>query len=241
MDILKIKSIKKTETTHRVYDLTVEQNHNFFIGSKGNILTHNCDFMTSQAQAALRNVMETYSAKTRFILTANYAERIIEPLISRCQAFHIEPPTKGEVAKHVADILENEDINFQLPELASIVRSYYPDIRKIINVTQQCIDDKNTLDVKTLIVNINDVLNDTIVILKSKPKTAWVDIRQKIVDSDVNDFIPLYTGLYERASEFSTSHADIAIHGAQYMWQNNSIADRELNFMAFISQILKIK
>ncbi len=62
-----------------------------------------------------------------------------------------------------------------------------------------------------------------------------------VVNDDVNDFIPVFTGLYERAAEFSNSPADVSIHAAQYMWQNNSIADRELNFMAFISQLLKIK
>jgi hypothetical protein len=53
--------------------------------------------------------------------------------------------------------------------------------------------------------------------------------------------VPLFTGLYERVNEYTTQPADVAIHSAQYLWQNNSIADKEINFMAFISQILKIK
>ena len=71
------------------------------------VILDESDYITPQAQAALRNVMETYSVKTRFVLTANYAERIIDPLKSRCQTFHIEPPSKGDVAKHIAGLLDN--------------------------------------------------------------------------------------------------------------------------------------
>ncbi len=205
------------------------------------IILDEADYITSQAQAALRNVMETYSAKTRFILTANYAERIIEPLKSRCQTFHIEPPAKGEVAKHVAGILDQENVTYELPALASIVKTYYPDIRKIINASQQSIDSNNNLNPEGLIVNAENTINSIIQVLKSSDKQSWANIRQIVVNDDVNDFIPVFTGLYERATEFSNSPADVSIHAAQYMWQNNSIADRELNFMAFISQLLKIK
>jgi replication factor C small subunit len=205
------------------------------------VILDEADYLTPQAQAALRNVMETYSAKTRFILTANYAERIIDPLKSRCQTFHIEPPTKGEVAKHTAGILDAEGVIYELPALAGIIKTYYPDIRKIINVAQQSIDDNNTLNPGALIANVEDVLNTIILLFKARPKSVWADVRQAIVDEDINDFIPLFTGLYERAAEYTSSSPDIAIHAAQYMWQNNSIADKELNFMAFVSQILKIK
>jgi replication factor C small subunit len=205
------------------------------------IILDEADYITAQAQAALRNVMETYSAKTRFILTANYAERIIEPLKSRCQAFHIEPPAKGEVAKHLAGILDQENVKYELPVLANLVKAYYPDIRKIINASQQSVDDNNNLNPNALIADIENTLNTVIQHLKSSDKQSWANIRQTVVNDDINDFIPLFTGLYERASEFSNSPADVSIHAAQYMWQNNSIADRELNFMAFISQLLKIK
>jgi replication factor C small subunit len=205
------------------------------------IILDESDYITPQAQAALRNVMETYSAKTRFILTANYAERIIDPLKSRCQTFHIEPPAKGDVAKHLAWILDQEEVKYELPSLASLVKTYYPDIRKIINAAQQSVGEDNTLNPGSLIPNIEDILNTVVAALKLNNKTSWTDIRQAIVDADINDFVPLYTGLYERATEYTNQPADVAIHSAQYLWQNNNIADKEINFMAFISQILKIK
>jgi replication factor C small subunit len=205
------------------------------------IILDESDYITAQAQAALRNVMETYSAKTRFILTANYAERIIDPLKSRCQTFHIEPPAKGDVAKHLAGLLDQEEVKYELSDIAALVKTYYPDIRKIINATQQSVSEDNILNPGALVPNVEGVLNTIISALKSNGKTAWTDIRQAVADADVNDFVPLYTGLYERATEYTNAPADVAIHSAQYLWQNNSIADKEINFMAFISQILKIK
>ena len=74
------------------------------------IILDEADFLTIQAQASLRNIIETFSRTTRFILTCNYLERIIDPLQSRCQVLKITPPSKKEVAKHTANILNKEDI-----------------------------------------------------------------------------------------------------------------------------------
>jgi replication factor C small subunit len=205
------------------------------------VILDEADYITSQAQAALRNVMETYSAKTRFILTANYAERIIDPLKSRCQTFHIEPPTKGDVAKHLAGILEQEKVKFELNDLVGIVKTYYPDIRKIINAAQQSTSGDKIFNPGALVANVDGVLNTVITHIKSRDKNAWANIRQTVANADINDYTTLFTGLYERATEYTTQPADVAIHSAQYLWQNNTIADKEINFMAFISQILKIK
>ena len=205
------------------------------------VILDESDYITPQAQAALRNVMETYSVKTRFVLTANYAERIIDPLKSRCQTFHIEPPSKGDIAKHIAGLLDKEEVKYELSDVAALIKTYYPDIRKIINAAQQSVDENNILNPGALVPNVEGALTAIIDALKSNDKNAWANIRQVIADADVNDFIPLYTGLYERATEYTKSPADVAIHSAQYLWQNNTIADKEINFMAFMSQILKIK
>ena len=69
------------------------------------IILDECDYITPNAQAALRNLMETFSKHCRFILTCNFVERIIDPIQSRCQSFQIIPPSKKEVPKHIQDIL----------------------------------------------------------------------------------------------------------------------------------------
>jgi DNA polymerase III delta prime subunit len=107
MKKIKILSIESLEDKHHVYDLTVEGNHNFFIGET-QTLTHNCDFLTPASQAALRNLMETFSLTTRFILTCNYYERIIDPVVSRCQVFQVSPPSKRDVAIHLAKISQRK-------------------------------------------------------------------------------------------------------------------------------------
>ena len=72
------------------------------------VILDEADFLTIQAQASLRNIIETFSRTTRFILTCNYVERIIDPLQSRCQTIKVVPPTKKEVAVHLASICDKE-------------------------------------------------------------------------------------------------------------------------------------
>ncbi len=100
------------------------------------IVLDEADYITPQAQAALRNLMEVFSKNTRFILTCNYVERIIDPLISRAQVFKLTPPSKKEVAVHLMKILEKEHVGFDKSVIATLVNAYYPDIRRIINTSQ---------------------------------------------------------------------------------------------------------
>ena len=91
------------------------------------------DYMTPNAQAILRNLMETFSKHCRFILTCNYVEKVIDPIQSRCQTFQIVPPSKKEVAVQISQILGKEQVQFKPTDLVPIIDSSYPDIRKIIN------------------------------------------------------------------------------------------------------------
>ena len=97
------------------------------------VILDEADFLTIQAQASLRNIIETFSRTTRFIMTCNFVERIIDPLQSRCQVLKIIPPTKKDVAKHLAGILDQESIEFEINDLVPLVNQYYPDLRKCIN------------------------------------------------------------------------------------------------------------
>ena len=129
------------------------------------IVLDEADFITPQAQAALRNLMEVFSKNTRFILTCNYVERIIDPLISRSQVFKLTPPSKKEVAVHVMKILDKEGISYEKGTLAALVTSYYPDIRRILNNSQlQTTGGKLELNVDEIIagdykLQVLDVLN----------------------------------------------------------------------------------
>jgi DNA polymerase III delta prime subunit len=134
MNKLKIKSIKNG-IKHQVYDLSVNDNHNFFI-TDNQILTHNCDYLSHNAQAILRGLMETYSAQARFILTCNLPHKIMPALHSRCQGFHIDKTDPTEFTARAAKILIDEEVQFDLDVLDSYVKASYPDLRKCLNLVQ---------------------------------------------------------------------------------------------------------
>lgn len=137
---IKISRIS-TSAKSRVYDISVKNNHNFFIKNKNEVLTHNCDFMTPNGQAALRGVMEQYHTSCRFLLTANYPSRIIPALHSRCQGFHIEKLDQVEFTARIAEICVTEGVELDLDTLDTYVKATYPDMRKCINLVQQNVVD----------------------------------------------------------------------------------------------------
>lgn len=100
------------------------------------VLLDEADYISPNGQAALRGVMETYHASARFILTCNYANRIIPALHSRCQGFHIERLDITEFTARVATVLVTEGVEFDLDTLDTYVKSTYPDLRKCLNTCQ---------------------------------------------------------------------------------------------------------
>jgi len=142
------------------------------------IILDECDYITPNAQAALRNLMETFSRHCRFILTCNFVERIIDPIQSRCQSFQIIPPSKGEVAKHIHEILISENIISKMDDLKVLIDSGYPDIRRVINAAQRnVVNGKLKLDTTSIIQN--DYKLKLLKILETQnKKDAFQNIRQ---------------------------------------------------------------
>ena len=101
------------------------------------VLLDEADYLSPNAQAALRGVMEEYHSTARFILTCNYPNRIIPALHSRCQGFHVERTDQTEFTARVATILVEEGVDFDLDTLDIYVKVAYPDLRKCINLVQQ--------------------------------------------------------------------------------------------------------
>jgi DNA polymerase III delta prime subunit len=101
------------------------------------VLLDEADYLSPNAQAALRGVMEEYSQSSRFILTCNYPNRIIPALHSRCQGFHVERTDQTEYTARVATILVEENVDFELETLDMYVKVAYPDLRKCIQLVQQ--------------------------------------------------------------------------------------------------------
>ena len=105
------------------------------------VLLDEADYLSPNAQAALRGVMEEYHSTARFILTCNYPNRIIPALHSRCQGYHIERIDQTEFTARVATILVEEKVDVELETLDLYVKATYPDLRKCINMVQQNVSD----------------------------------------------------------------------------------------------------
>jgi replication factor C small subunit len=101
------------------------------------VLLDEADFLSPNAQAALRGVMEEYHATSRFILTCNYPNKIIPAIHSRCQGFHVEKTDQTEFTARAATILVEENVEFDLDTLDLYVKVTYPDLRKCLQMLQQ--------------------------------------------------------------------------------------------------------
>ena len=201
------------------------------------VILDEADFLTIQAQASLRNVIETFSKSTRFILTCNFVERIIDPLQSRCQVIKIIPPSKADIARHLSKVLSQEGVTYSVEELAVLVNQHYPDVRKMLNVIQMSVKGSTlALDKQTLISS--NYIDEVIKLLPNK--RSFKDIRQVIANSNISDFEALYRSLYDRASEYTSRESEATIIIEEYLFHSNFRIDKEINAMACISKLLEI-
>jgi DNA polymerase III delta prime subunit len=141
-DLLEINASRENNVDN------VRNNITSFVGTMpfGNfkvVLLDEADYLSPNAQAALRGVMEEYSQTARFIMTCNYPHKIIPALHSRCQGFHIEKVDHTEFTARAATVLVTEGVEFDIDTLDSYVKATYPDLRKCLNLLQM-----NTVDGK---------------------------------------------------------------------------------------------
>jgi DNA polymerase III delta prime subunit len=203
------------------------------------IILDECDYITPNAQAALRNLMETFSKNCRFILTCNYVERIIDPIQSRCQSFQIIPPDRKQVAQHLASILSNESIEYELTDIATIVNSGYPDIRRVINGSQrQVVNGKLVIDENT--ITQSDYKTKVLEILTTQDKkSAFQNIRQLLADSKVTDFSDLFRLMFDTVDDWGKGHiAECILILSKYQQSDAVVVDKEINVMAMFVELI---
>ena len=205
------------------------------------IILDECDYITPNAQAALRNLMETFSKHCRFILTCNYVERIIDPIQSRCQSFQIIPPSKNEVAKHLHNIMVSENIIDKVEDIKILVESGYPDIRRVINSAQRnVVNGQLKLDTTSIIQN--DYKLKLLKILETQnKKNAFVQIRQLLADNKITDFADLFRLLYDEVDGYGKGHvAECILIIARYELSDSQVVDKEINAMAMLIELLGV-
>jgi len=209
------------------------------------VILDECDYMSSHAQAALRNLMESYSTHCKFVLTCNYKEKVIDPLQSRCQDYELVPPNRAEVGKHCVKILQSETIEYDVETIASIIDACYPDIRRVINYLQkQSINGTLNSDVQEL--KDSDYKLKLIDLLQNKTlnkKDSFVQIRTLLMKNKVRDFTPLFSLLYDRLDKITNENgkkAELILLLARYQNMDVQAVDKEINVMALFVEMIGV-
>ena len=191
------------------------------------------DQLTPDAQACLRNVIERFSDHGRFLMTANFEDKIIEAVRSRCQVLRFKTLDRKRVYKLCTKILGAEDVRFEPEDVLRVIEDHYPDVRSVVNSLQL----GSRKDGFTY-AGLFDVVNE---------------VRQRLLHKDVNgirklvlthrpDFTLLYRGLFDSITKFvkkADARTGVAINIAEYMYRDAIVADREINFAAMCLEITK--
>jgi DNA polymerase III delta prime subunit len=203
------------------------------------VIMDEADFLTINAQAALRNVIETYSLNARFVFTCNFIERIIDPIQSRTVMFELIPPSMQDVAFKCVEILDLEGVTYTKADIVRIVKQTYPDIRKTLNLLQSSIKNGELVESRTN-TNFKQTSDKIIELLKGQNIKNFTTIRQLVMDSNVRDYNELYRILFERSDEYSNSAVTTLII-ADYQHKSIMAPDKEITFCACIAKLLTTK
>jgi DNA polymerase III delta prime subunit len=204
------------------------------------VLLDEADYLTPQSMAILRNMMEEYPS-ARFILTCNFKEKIIDPILSRCQSFQVIPPDKKQVALRMIEILKKEKVSYEIADVGTAVTMNFPDIRRIINFCQRQVV-KGTLTIDGTTTGEVTYLDTVVNILKDRkdPKQSFLTIRQLIADSSVRDFSSLYRHLYENLNEFAPNcMGDTILILGEFQYKDALVVDKEINIMAMMYTLIQ--
>jgi len=142
------------------------------------IFLDEADYLTMEAQTSLRNIIETYSKHCRFILTANYINKIIEPLKSRCITYEFSLPDKKEILQRLMYIVEKEEIDISKELVEILIEDKYPDIRNMVNSLQMAKYGKQTSFKSQTDKIVRDIYNE----LKEK---QFLSARQMYLDNNL--------------------------------------------------------
>lgn len=224
MKLIKIKSIKKLGI-ERAYNISMEKNHNFILGN--GILTHN----TIDAQFVLRNLMETYAGHTRFILTCNYLNKIIEPIRSRCQLIEFNNLQRKRICVILCYIFEKEKIKYDLDEVLLLIDMYYPDIRSMVNTIQLY-----TFASVWALRNVKSFRNFE-QLLNLIKKGDLKNIRELDLD-----YTESYKYLFDNVDEITENYdkrVALSLEIAEFLYRDTFIADKGINFAACCLKIIE--
>ena len=205
------------------------------------IVLDECDFGTPEFFAILRGVIDQYQLRTRFIMTCNFPDRVPDAIKSRCQSFEVKPLNNIDIMKHLIKILNAEKITYKNEDVAFIVKSFSPDLRKIINFAQQ-----SSIDGELKITKASSADHDykvkLVELLKesSNNSKAFTECRQLVSDASFSNYEDLYKYLFNKVDDYSNGNsAEIILILAESLYQTSLTPEREIGFCAAIYKIIK--
>ena len=207
------------------------------------IILDEADYLQANStQPALRNYMEEFSANCRFIFTANYKNRIIEPIHSRCAVieFKIDSKEKQEIAaaffKRATAILKQEGVEFDPKVVAELVTKHFPDYRRILNELQRY-SVSGKIDSGILVNMSQESFKGLIKLMKDKDFT---EVRKWVAKNSDADTTALFRELYDNATANMDGNSipQMILILADYQYKAAFVADHELNIMAALTEIM---
>lgn len=212
-------------------------------GGRKYVILDEADYLNANStQPALRNFMEEFSRNCGFILTCNFKNRIIEPLHSRCSVVDFKISKKdmaklaGQFFKRVESILGAEGIEYDKPAVAEIIQKYFPDWRRVLNELQRY-SATGKID-SGILANLQQTsIRELIDFMKDKNYTEVRKWAKNNIDTDIN---VLYNEFYATASDFFSPKSIplLVTLIAKYQYQNAFVANSEINFAAFLAEVM---
>lgn len=217
----------------------------YAIGEAGFKIVHleEADYISLSGQAVLRRLMEDYTDDVRFVLTANYANKIKPAIKSRCQQFQFKSADRDDIVERIANILISESVDFELDDLDLYVDASYPDIRQTINSVQKNIHSNVLSSVKNIEADASDY---KLAIMGHITNDDWSGARQVVCDNISNDEMEdmyrfLYSNLHN-SKKFSDKGKweEGQLEIAEYLYKHAIVADPEINLSALFISLNRI-
>jgi len=215
-----------------------------FSGGRKYVISDEADYLNpNSTQPALRNFMEEFSKNCGFILTCNFKNRIIEPLHSRCSVveFKIANEEKqaiaGQFFKRVSRILEEENVEYDRSTVAEVIKTYFPDWRRVLNELQRY-SSTGRIDSGVLANKSVDNMNALITLMKER---NFTDVRKWVAENTDVDSAVLYRQLYDLLPtkiSSTQSVADAIIILAEYQYKEAFVANSEINRVAALATLM---
>lgn len=211
-------------------------------GGRKYVILDEADHLSHHMQPALRNFMEEFSRNCGFILTCNFLNKIIEPLQSRCSVIKFTisksdmPKLAAQFMKRAVGILDQENIKYDKAVVAHLIEKYFPDWRRVLNEMQRY-SVNGSIDSGILANARETSINELIGLMRDK---NFTEVRKWVYNNQDNDIGGLYRQFYDLSKDYFKPGyiPHLVILLAKYQYQQSFCADHEINFSAFLAELM---